>query len=104
MKINMYLFDECDYVASPLDYEETVEWYKKLTGAGDCWEFVDKKTNGFWEEITMEEAKGKVITGDKVFGNLGYFHGVLCVYKSFNDAIKKLGEMKEPEIIASTEY
>ena len=104
MEINMYLFEECDYVASSLDQEETIEWYKELTGAGDCWEFIDKKTSGFWDEISIEEAKGKVITGDKVFGSLGYFHGSLCIYKSFNDAIKELGEIIEPIIIASTEY
>ncbi|PKM61653.1 MAG: hypothetical protein CVU99_02520 [Firmicutes bacterium HGW-Firmicutes-4] len=105
-EINVYLFDECDYVASPWALKETQEWHNKLTGAGyECDpEVVNIKTCGMWKETSGELEKGKVVTGDKIFGNLGYFAGTLCVYTSFDDEIKQLGDIDEPEIIASTEY
>ena len=82
-KINIYSFDECDYVASPWGVAETQKWYQELTGAGEEEpELVDQKTKGFWDEVPMEEVKGKVITGNKVFGNYGYVGNTICIYRS----------------------
>ena len=106
-EIKLYLFDECDYVASPWEIEETIEWYNELTGvlvANEYAELIDIEAVGFWEEVTMEEAKGKVLTGEKAFGNLGYFGHSICVYRSFFEIIKNLGDIGEPENIASTKY
>ena len=50
------------------------------------------------KEHNKTEAKGKVITGDKVFGNLGYFYGNVCIYKSFEDAIKTLKDKDSTNI------
>jgi len=105
--IDVYLFDDCDYVATPWEIEETVEWYNQLTGVLVCEdyaEFIDIKKVGMWEEISIEDAKGKVLTGDCVFGNLGYFAGELCIYKSFYEVLKNMDALCEPEIIASREF
>ncbi len=106
-QINVYLFEECDYVATPWEIEETLGWYNELTGvsvAKGYAELIDQKSEGMWDEISIEEAMGKVVTGDKIFGNLGYINGQLCVCRSFNDVVKGMEDMSEPEIIASTEY
>lgn len=114
--IKVYKMNDCDFVATNLSKKDTHEWYKKLYGFNDedCpiegVEECNIKENGVYGEVSLEEAHklldelyhtGKVNNSKRLeFRDCS----ILTVYTSFEEVLKEYKEIKEPFIIASTEY
>lgn len=123
----MILHIECDFIASPWDFEETIDWYRKEIGykPNDTLDIepVDIRTEGLWVPIEendndfetlsylfMLEDFKELIRGntkDK-FNNVRIIDGELNTFISYEDYcnlyLKSGNLMKKPEIIASTEF
>lgn len=119
---------ECDTVATPWSYEDTINWYRKEIGYEpdeplDV-SLIDIEKEGMWvyykpDEVTEEllrkvfdeiEGLKELIIGDynSKFNNIRMYDGDLNKFISYKDyCIEYLSsdkEMKSPEIIANTEY
>lgn len=120
---------ECDTVASPWNYADTIEWYRKQIGYEpdeplDV-SLVDIQTEGMWEYYEPEDKDietaiinlfsellglQELIVGDyhSKIGNITMRDGDLSRYTLFQEYCTTYLEsdkvMKEPEIIASTEF
>lgn len=116
-------FNDIDVVASPLTLEDTIEWYKKEMGEENPnVTYVDIEKDGLWLPVDIDDEEYDELdflnyidgvielirysTSDR-FGNVKYVDGEICRYTSFKDYCNKFiktdKELKEPEIIASTE-
>lgn len=116
--------NQIDIIASPWNVNETVEWYKKYIGEDDIKiEFVDIENEGLWNEISEDDEEYEELSqlfyinnfielirfnsSDK-FNNVRIIDGNICKYISFKEYceeyLKHGNNMKEPEVIASTEY
>lgn len=127
LKSILILKIECDIIASPWDYEKTLQWYKEEYDYDKndslCVEYVDIKNEGMWDEISEDDDEFEslsylfyiknfeelIIKNRKdLFDNVRIIDGNLCRYISFEnycDKYLKSGRnMEKPEIIASTEY
>ena len=127
LKSILILEIECDIIASPWDYEKTLDWYKKEYGYDETdnlnVKYVDIRNEGMWDEISDEDDDfeslsylfyikdfEELIIKDRKnqFDNVRIIDGNLCRYISFEnycDKYLKSGRnMQKPEIIASTEY
>ena len=119
-------FNECDVVVSPWSYEKTFEWYKNELGLLDyediTAEYVDIENEGMWEILPKTDEDYEVLTElfyikgavelirdnpKNKFNNISIYDGELCVFISYKDfcdrEFKHGNNMKEPEIIASSE-
>lgn len=124
------LYDiENDTVASPWGYAETIDWYRKQIGYEPDEQLdvslVDISSGGMWEYYKPEDRDLEtalynlfsempelryLVIGDPntKIGNITMHYGDLQKFISFQEYctryLKSEEEMKEPEIIASTDY
>lgn len=121
--MKIYRMNDCDWVASNLNKEETAEWYKKEYGLDKDYEgtkaddlqtcnldkdgqFIlfenEEKIKKLDEENIIDTRKSK----NYKFGDLYNADGEWFIYVSFRKAIEhfKLDENSKPMVIASTEY
>lgn len=123
-KMILLLHIDCDIVASPWDYEKTVDWYKKEYDIDEVSvSYVDIRNECMLEELTEEDKDyetlqylyyiddfKELIRGNinEKKGNITIFDGTLHKYITFEeycDKYLKSGKlMKSPEVIASTEF
>ena len=123
-KMILLLHIDCDVVASPWDYKKTVDWYKKEYDTDEVSvSYVDIRNECMLEELTEEDKDYETLqylyylddfkelirgnTNEKR-GNITMFDGRLHKYITFEeycDKYLKSGKlMKEPKVIASTEF
>lgn len=115
-------FNDTDIVASPLDLQDTIKWYEKEFGEVENFSYIDIRKEGMWSPIEEDDPEYEDLellqyingvielvrysTSD-LFGNVKYVDGELCKYISIeeycNKYLKSGRQMKEPEVIASTE-
>ncbi len=123
-KMILLLHIDCDVIASPWDYEKTVNWYKKEYDTDEVnISYVDIRNEYMLEELTEEDRDYESLQylyylddfKELVRGNINekkdnitMFDGRLHKYITFEeycDKYLKSGKlMKEPKIIASTEF
>ena len=123
-KMILLLHIDCDIIASPWDYEKTVDWYKKEYDIDEVSvSYVDIRNECMLEELTEEDKDyetlqylyylddfKELIRGNinEKKGNITIFDGKLHKYVTFEeycDKYLKSGKlMKSPEVIASTEF
>lgn len=119
----LLLHIDCDVVASPWDYDKTIEWYKKEYDTDEVEvSYVDIRSECMLEELTedkdyetlqylyyLDDFK-ELIRGNtnEKKDNVTMFDGRLHKYITFEeycDKYLKSGKlMKEPKVIASTEF
>ena len=122
--MKVYKMNDYEWYITPLSLEETIKWYNKEfdddTTEKDI-EEADLDTEGMWWETT--DKKDIVKLGDSeeligatktkhgyikhaCFGDLMRKEGLIYKYSSFRDVIKNnySENLKEPEIIASTDW
>lgn len=118
----IYSFDGIDSVVTKWNLERTQKWYENFTGA-DTKEItikeVDIEKQGYWDcdSVTEEDSRMldaisgsqyteiKKIGNKKSFGDLRSLWGDYFKYISYKEGILKYCmDIKEPEIIASTEF
>lgn len=119
----LLLHIDCDVVASPWDYDKTVEWYKKEYDTDEVEvSYVDIKHECMLEELSEDDSDyetlqylyylddfRELIRGDihEKKGNIVFFDGELHKYITFEDYcdryLKSGKLMSIPEVIASTE-
>lgn len=123
-KMILLLHIDCDIIASPWDYERTVDWYKKEYDTDEVSiSYVDIRNEYMLEELTEEDRDyeslqylyylddfKELIRGNisEKKDNVTMFDGRLHKYITFEeycDKYLKSGKlMKEPKVIASTEF
>lgn len=116
-------FNDTDIVASPLDLQDTIKWYEKEIGEKiENFNYVDIRKEGMWSPIEENDSEYEDLdllnyingvvelvrySASDLFGNVRYVDGELCKYISIeeycNKYLKSGRQMKEPEVIASTE-
>lgn len=123
-KMILLLHIDCDIIASPWDYERTIDWYKKEYDTDEVSiSYVDIRNEYMLEELTEEDRDyeslqylyylddfKELIRGNisEKKDNVTMFDGRLHKYITFEeycDKYLKSGKlMKEPKVIASTEF
>ena len=123
-KMILLLHIDCDIIASPWDYEKTVDWYKEEYGTDEVSvSYVDIRNECMLEELTEEDKDYETLQylyylddfKELIRGNINekkdnitIFDGRLHKYVTFEeycDKYLKSGKlMKSPEVIASTEF
>jgi hypothetical protein len=109
--IKIYQTSDYDWVASPLNLEDTVEWYRKEFGQ-DTIESIDEveecKANSieFWDEVDINTPLTEYIPGEKSrVGAVRLLHGTKWRLTNAKIYVERMTrEITEPFIIASTEY
>jgi hypothetical protein len=109
--IKIYKTSDYDWIASPLDTEKTVEWYRKEFGE-DTIELIDEvkeyKTSEFefWNEVDTNTPLTEFIPDERPrVGAVKLKYGIkwqLITAEMYMEKMKT--EIKEPFIISSTEY
>lgn len=118
----VYSFDGMDSVVTKWDIERTKRWYENLTGSDTnemSIEEIDIEKECYWDcdNITeldrmilnsidgTEYTEIKKIGSRNTYGDLRNLWGEYYKYTSYKDGIlDKYMNIKEPEIMASTEY
>lgn len=118
----IYSFDGIDSVVTKWDLERTKKWYENFTGADTNEmniEEIDIEKYGYWDcnSVTEEDrnmldvlsgsqyTEIKIIGNKRSFGDLRSLWGDCFKYISYKQGILKYCmDIKEPEIIASTEF
>jgi len=118
MEYKVYKMDDYSWVATPWDFDKTVEWFQELTGEkmdddqiSDIKE-CDVDKDGMWDEVTNDVNHEQLGDLKELFGNddkprLGEYrkhYSDIYLYVSFREQIKRSGEPSEPFEIASTEF
>lgn len=123
--LTVYKMNDYEWYITPWNLEDTLKWYNKefeddltkedieecnLDTEGMWWETKDRndiERLGNADEIIGIEKTPKGTKRKVHFGNLMRHEGMICKYTSFREVIKNnyLNEpLKEPEVIASTEW
>lgn len=123
--LSVYKMNDYEWYITPWNLKDTLDWYNKefeeeltesdieecdIDKEGTWWETNDKKDIeelGDSDELIHIEKTEKGTKRSVQFGDLLRHSGMICKYTSFRDVIKdnySNEELKEPDVIASTDW
>lgn len=104
MELKIYKMNDCDWVMSHLNKEETNSWYNDLYADNELEEVKECFLGGFWDEYSKESFNNLIISGEDF--QIKKERGNYYRYLRFCDVVEDYkinGGYHEPFIIATTE-